>query len=166
VSPKSATPPPPVASPRVSGCTCFRLRRLTRRVTQHYDRALAPAGLRVTQFSLLSALERDARGSVPMRELAPLLDLERTTLTRNVAPLVERGWVEVIGGADARSRDVRITAAGRAARAAALPYWRAAQDGLVQLLGKGRTALLHELLDETLGRVRSGDLQALPRRPA
>lgn len=166
MSPKSSTAAPPAATPRVSGCTCFRLRRLTRRVTQHYDRALAPAGLRVTQFSLLSALERDVRGSIPMSELATLLDLERTTLTRNVAPLVERGWVEVIGGADARSRDVRITTDGRAARAAAIPYWRAAQDGLEQLLGKGRTAILHELLDDTLGRVRSGDLQPAPRRPA
>jgi DNA-binding MarR family transcriptional regulator len=150
----------------VSGCTCFKLRRLTRRVTQHYDRALAPAGLRVTQFSLLSALARDSRDGIPMSELADMLDLERTTLTRNVAPLAERRWVEVVGGADARSRDVRITAAGRAAREEAIPHWRAAQEGLVQLLGKGRTALLHELLDDTLGRVRSGDLQPAPRRPA
>jgi DNA-binding MarR family transcriptional regulator len=154
------------ATARVSGCTCFKLRRLTRRVTQHYDRALAPAGLRVTQFSLLSALASDSRNGIPMSELADMLDLERTTLTRNVAPLVERRWVEVVGGADARSRDVRITAPGRAAREDAIPHWRAAQEGLVQLLGKGRTALLHELLDDTLGRVRSGDLQAAPRRPA
>jgi DNA-binding MarR family transcriptional regulator len=101
-----------------------------------------------------------------MTELADLLDLERTTLTRNVAPLAAHGWVEVIGGADLRSRDVRITPAGRAARGAAIPHWRAAQDDLVQVLGKGRAALLHELLDDTLGRVRSGDLQAVPRRPA
>jgi DNA-binding MarR family transcriptional regulator len=150
----------------VSGCTCFKLRRLTRRVTQHYDRALAPAGLRVTQFSLLSALARDSRSCIPMSELADLLDLERTTLTRNVAPLVERGWVEVVGGVDARSRDARITPAGRAAREAAVPHWRSAQDSLVQLLGRDLTAMLHGLLDDTLGRVRSGDLQPAPRRPA
>lgn len=166
MSPRSSPPAAADAPIRIGGCTCFKLRRLTRRVTQHYDRALAPAGLRVTQFSLLSALARDPRTGIPMSELADLLDLERTTLTRNVAPLAERGWVEVVGGADARSRDVRITPAGRAAREAAIPLWRAAQDGLVQLLGRGRTAMLHELLDDTLGRVRSGDLRPAPRRPA
>ncbi|MCU0896559.1 MAG: MarR family winged helix-turn-helix transcriptional regulator [Burkholderiales bacterium] len=135
------------------GCTCFKLRRLTRRVTQHYDRELAPAGLRVTQFSLLSALA--AREAVPMAELADMLDLDRTTLTRNVAPLEARGLVEIGPGSDARSRTARITPTGRAAREAALPHWRRAQSTVTGLVGSERLALLHDLLDEALGVVRS-----------
>jgi DNA-binding MarR family transcriptional regulator len=137
----------------VRGCTCFKLRRLTRRVTQHYDRELAPAGLRVTQFSLLSALA--AREAVPMAELADMLDLDRTTLTRNVAPLEARGLVEIGPGSDARSRTARITPTGRAAREAALPHWRRAQSTVTGLVGSERLALLHDLLDEALGVVRS-----------
>lgn len=140
------------------GCTCFKLRRLTRRVTQHYDRELAPAGLRVTQFSLLSALA--ARGEVPMSELADMLDLDRTTLTRNVAPLEARGYLEIVAGRDARSRAAQITAAGRAARENALPHWRRAQTALTDLLGASRVASLHALLDTSLDAVRSagGDM--------
>ncbi|MBS1215992.1 MAG: winged helix DNA-binding domain protein [Proteobacteria bacterium] len=143
------------STPQVRGCTCFKLRRLTRRVTQHYDRELAPAGLRVTQFSLLSALA--ARDAVPMSELADMLDLDRTTLTRNVAPLEARGFVEIGPGADARSRTARITAAGRAAREAALPRWRRAQATVTNVLGAGRVASLHDLLDEALGALRSAE---------
>jgi DNA-binding MarR family transcriptional regulator len=151
--------PNPESTRQVRGCTCFKLRRLTRRVTQHYDRELAPAGLRVTQFSLLSALA--ARAEVPMTELADMLDLDRTTLTRNVAPLEARGFVEIAPGRDARSRTARITAAGRAAREVALPHWRRAQSAVTDLLGAERVASLHALLDASLDAVRDADDDAL-----
>ncbi len=90
-----------------------------------------------------------------MAELADMLDLDRTTLTRNVAPLEARGLVEIGPGSDARSRTARITPTGRAAREAALPHWRRAQSTVTGLVGSERLALLHDLLDEALGVVRS-----------
>jgi DNA-binding MarR family transcriptional regulator len=99
-----------------------------------------------------------------MSELADLLDLDRTTLTRNVAPLEARGLVEIGPGEDARSRTARITEAGRAAREAALPHWRRAQMAVMTLLGAERLASLHALLDDVLGVVRDagGDFSETP----
>src|SRR5262245_323471 len=110
----------------VGGCTCFKLRRLTRRVTAVYDRALSRAGMRVTQYSLLAQL-RGLRG-VTMSELAKMLDMDRTTLTRNLRPLIEAGWVEVKPSVeDARIRLVHIAPSGETQWQAARVYWRQAQ---------------------------------------
>src|SRR5262249_59557256 len=77
----------PIALPpeRVTGCTCSRLRKLTRRITQHYDAHLVAAGLRVTQYSLLANLCRG--GPATMSKLAVALAMDRTTLTRHLKPL-------------------------------------------------------------------------------
>src|SRR6478752_4562783 len=85
-------------------CACGRLRRATRALTQLYDDLLAPAGLRVTQFSLLRTLARE--GPMRISELAAAQLLDRTALSRNLDPLVELGHVEIVRGQDARSRDV------------------------------------------------------------
>lgn len=90
----------------VSGCTCARLRRLTRRMTALYDRELAPTGLRLTQYSLLATLRREAwDGGVPVTDLASAMDMDRTTLTRNLRPLLEQGLVQL--GADPEDARVR-----------------------------------------------------------
>ena len=135
-------------APSVRGCTCFRLRRLTRRVTQHYDSHLARAGLRVTQFSLLGMLLR--ADSLSLSELAARLEMDRTTLTRNLGPLQGAGWVAVTQGKDARSRAVQLTDAGRAAWNSAKPHWRQAQDELNAALGAEAVTELHTLLDDSL----------------
>lgn len=134
----------------VRGCTCFRLRKLTRRVTQHYDAHLAAAGLRITQFSVLSMLEH--ADSLSVSELAERLEMDRTTLSRNLGPLQAAGWVESGARRDARSRALRITAAGRETWARAKPHWRRAQDELNQALGPEQVAGLHGLLDDSLAR--------------
>src|SRR5512141_1390313 len=87
------------------GCTCFALRKVTRTVTRLYDQHLAAAGLKTTQFSLLRWI-----GHAP---LAARTNMERTTLTRNLKPLIDAGWVVLKPGADARQRIVTITPAGR-----------------------------------------------------
>ena len=132
----------------VTGCTCDRLRKLTRRITRHYDAHLAPAGLRVTQFSLLARLAR--RGPASMSALAALLEMDRTTLTRNLKPLVDARFVEIAAGSDARSRVVGITEEGRSAWSAAREHWRRAQDDVNRALGAERVAALHALLDDSL----------------
>jgi DNA-binding MarR family transcriptional regulator len=142
----------------VRGCTCFRLRKLTRRVTQHYDAHLAAAGLRITQFSVLTMLEH-AEG-LSVSELAERLEMDRTTLSRNLGPLEAAGWVETGARRDARSRALRITAAGRETWARAKPLWRRAQDELNQALGLEQVAGLHALLDDSLARFHLAQAEA------
>lgn len=133
----------------VSGCTCARLRRLTRRMTALYDRELAPSGLRLTQYSLLATLRRVAQdGGVTVSDLAAALDMDRTTLTRNLRPLLDQGLVELAADpADARVRRALITAQGHAAFANAMPYWRVAQDVVNRTLGEVNVGALHDWLD-------------------
>jgi DNA-binding MarR family transcriptional regulator len=146
-------PPEPASG---SGCTCFKLRRLTRRVTAVYDRALAAAGIRVTQYSVLGQLRRLRAAS--MSELADALDMDRTTLTRNLKPLLDAGWVEVQAAAgDARRHDVHITAAGEAQFQVARTYWRRAQAEVTAAIGERDLSVLHELVDRYLPYFRPAD---------
>ena len=142
---------PPHAKP--GGCTCFQLRKLTRRITKHYDSRLAPAGLRVTQYSLLANLRG---GALAMSALAAHMEMDRTTLTRSLKPLADAGLVEVVPGKDARSRIVSITERGREAWSQARELWRRAQDEVNRALGPDHVAALHATLDESLARLKAG----------
>jgi DNA-binding MarR family transcriptional regulator len=139
------------------GCTSLKLRQLNRRVSQHYDQVLAGCGLKTTQYSLLSNVER--LGPLRPGELAVVLEMDASTLTRNLQPLQLQGWVSVGAGEDARSRQVSITEAGRAKRAEAQRLWKRAQLSLNDLLGVERVGLLHSLIDDSLALING---QALP----
>lgn len=117
-------------------CICFSLRRAARLASRSYDAALAPVGLRNTQFSLLCVIE--ARGPLPLTELADLAVMERTTLTRNLRLLEKQKLVRSSPGEDKRQRVIQLTSQGRKTIQAALPAWRAAQKGLSGQLGKTR----------------------------
>ena len=107
-------------------CHCLALRRASRAVTQHYESAFRGAGLRATQFTVLSALA--VAGPLTVSRLARILGMERTTLTRNLRPLESKGWVEVAHDADdQRLRRVTLTPLGLATATGALPAWRKAQ---------------------------------------
>jgi DNA-binding MarR family transcriptional regulator len=107
-------------------CLCLHVRRAARALARRYDEALKPAGLTNGQFSLLMSLNRPEPPT--MGEVAAVLDLDPTTLTANLKPLLRRGLVEITAdGKDKRSRRVGLTEAGRAVLAVALPLWRAAQ---------------------------------------
>ena len=95
----------------VTDCTCFNLRKAARAVTQYYDDALRPSGLRVTQFSLLSVIKQF--GTVNIGTLADEAVMDRTTLTRNLKLLEQEGLVTVTAGDDARVREVSLTAAAQ-----------------------------------------------------
>ncbi|MCJ2095973.1 MarR family winged helix-turn-helix transcriptional regulator [Methylobacterium sp. J-072] len=125
-------------------CTCVALRRATRALTASYDAALRPAGLRVTQFSILRRLER--LGPIPVTRLAAEAVLERTTMGRNLDPLERRGLVKIEAGRDARERIVSLTDAGREAVAAATPYWQAAQARINAQVDPVTVAALAEAL--------------------
>lgn len=132
-------PPSPV-------CACGRLRRATRALTQLYDDAMAPVGLRVTQFSLLRTLARD--GPLRISELAERQLLDRTALSRNLDPLVEHGYIEVVRGNDARTREVALTRKGKAALKSAEPCWVQAQKIVAKRLGAERLDALIATLGE------------------
>jgi DNA-binding MarR family transcriptional regulator len=122
-----------------------------RRATRLYDRFLAPAGLGIAQFGLLQVLSMKGGGSVT--SLAAALDMDRTTMTRNLAPLVREGLVELRAGTDRRSRGVMITAVGRDALKGAVPLWRAAQAAVRDSLGVKEVERLHALLDDALSKL-------------
>ena len=135
--------------PVQSTCTCFRLRSLTRKVTQLYDQALAPSGLTVQQYSLLSHVQR-ADPAPTVSELAQRVHTDRTTLTRNLKPLQQLGLLEVAGGADARSKAVTLTPKGGRTLAEARPLWREAQARMRSRAGDARLDKLHSLIEELL----------------
>jgi DNA-binding MarR family transcriptional regulator len=133
---------------RPQGCTNFKLRQLMRRVSQHYDAEMARCGLKTTQYSLLSHVLK--LGPIRPGDLAAAMTMDASTLTRNLRPLVDAGWVALEAGPDARSRLVHITGAGRAKRAEAQRRWKVAQLSLNDTLGVERVAALHALLDDAL----------------
>src|SRR5262249_932597 len=106
-----------------------------------------------TQYSLLRVLAR--AGSVRQGDLGGLAQLEETTLTRNLRPLVAAGWVSTRSGEDRREKLVTITAAGTAKLAEARPAWERAQARMQTLLPKetwqGLLALLPEVTRLTAG---------------
>jgi len=130
------------------GCTNFKLRQLMRRVAQHYDAEVRKSGLKTTQYSLLS--HAILLGPVRPVDLAAAMKVDASTLTRNLRPLVDAGWLEVGPGADGRSRLVSVTPAGREKRTEAQRRWRVAQEGINQALGPRRVVQLHGLIDECL----------------
>lgn len=130
------------------GCTNLKLRQLGRVVNRHYDHYLTPLGLKGTQYALLSCVVQ--LGPLRPGDLARALQMDASTLTRNLQPMVAQGWLTVGEGEDARSRRVAVTAAGRALRTEAQRAWKLAQTALNQQLGLARVAALHDLLDASL----------------
>jgi len=131
---------------------------LTRRVAHHYDLEMAKAGLKTTQYSLLSHVLK--LGPLRPGELAQAMKMSASTLTRNLKPLMDAGWVALAAGSDARSRQVSITPAGIAKREQALQYWKAAQESLNELLGAGRVLALHQLINESMALLSPADSEA------
>jgi len=126
--------PPKKQTRLVNNCTCFNLRKASRAVTQLFDEALKPAGLFATQFTLLAAIS--SQDSATITELSKTLIMDRTTLTRNLAPLQKKGWVEVTPGADKRTRTLSLTRPGKKVLNQAMAYWKKMQNHTVKTLGK------------------------------
>lgn len=124
-------------------CACANLRRATRVLTQLYDEELRPAGLRVTQLSILKALGTVA--DVGQTRLAEAMGFDLTTLTRTLALLRKKGYVDVRPGSDRRERRWMLAARGRSKVGQAMPLWDKAQRRVQRALGKDYTPL-QELL--------------------
>jgi DNA-binding MarR family transcriptional regulator len=128
-------------------CVCFNLRRGARAVTQYFDALFQPYGLRATQFTLLGALAIAASQEQPLSisQIAALMVMDRSTLTRNLQPLERAGLVKVELGADRRTRVASITDEGRARLAQVLDQWQQGQSHFVNQLGP---TAINELLEK------------------
>ena len=117
------------------GRACFarKFRMLNRAVTALYDEALRPFGLKVSQMNVLVAVA--VLGPTPQAAVAKELRLEKSTLSRNLERLAEKGWIRVDGGPDGRSNELSLTPAGRKLLQDLKPAWRGVQRRLQRLLG-------------------------------
>ena len=125
-------------------CNCLALRQAARHVTQLYDRHLAPAGLRTSQFSILAKLAR--LGPLSINELAGMMVLDRTATGSAIRPLERDRLVTIGAGADARVRIVSVTAAGKLRLQAAVPRWQEAQRQFDVAFGASDATRLRSVL--------------------
>ena len=136
----------PAATP--SGCSAKKLRQLSRRVSQQFDAIVGQAGLKTTQYSLLSQIQ--SLGPLRPGELAQAMEMDASTLTRNLQPLIAQAWVSMGPGADGRSRLVSITQLGREKRAQSQREWKRAQQAFNARMGDDLVLRLHAVIDECL----------------
>ncbi|MCF6293126.1 MAG: MarR family winged helix-turn-helix transcriptional regulator [Robiginitomaculum sp.] len=127
-------------------CACFNIRKASRVITQVYEEAMSDTGLRGTQFTVLVVVA--IHESIIITSLAEKLVMDRTTLTRNLKPLEKQKLIEIIPGADRRTRAVRLTAAGHEMLVIALPLWKKAQQKVAKFMGSER-------LDNLIGELRA-----------
>jgi DNA-binding MarR family transcriptional regulator len=118
----------------VRECIATRLRMANRVITKVYDDALRPLGLKVTQMSMLAVAED--RGFIRQSEVGAELQLDDSTLSRNLERMRANGWLEEVSADDARVHSYRLTEAGRALLGRAVPAWRSAQAEARRLLGE------------------------------
>jgi DNA-binding MarR family transcriptional regulator len=115
-------------------CLCTAARRRSRELTRAFEKAMRGSGVRGTQFTLLATLVQT--GPMATTRLADFLGLERTTLTRNLHPLVRDGLVQIDEGEDRRVHRVAITPDGEAAARRAFPFWKKAQDAALAAIAR------------------------------
>lgn len=131
-------------------CADFNLRRATRRVSQAFDQALKPTGLKITQFSLLVACHLNE--NLVLSKLARLMGMDRTTLSRNLALLEKKGLVVLERGDDRREVRAQVTQAGLKVMEQAAPLWHQTQERIVAGLGSEKwEAMLGDLRQLTRG---------------
>ena len=121
-------------------CIAVRLRLLNRVVTNFYDDALRPLSLKVSQLNILVATAR--LGLARPVQVCDILQLDTSTLSRNVERMRAHGWLEVVPGEDARTQSFRLTTQGKRLIERAIPAWEDAQRQAGELLGDQGIALL------------------------
>jgi DNA-binding MarR family transcriptional regulator len=128
-------------------CACANLRRTTRLVTQLYEEVLRPARITAPQFTLLQALK--LAPGISQKQLAEVLGIDSTTLTRTLALLRKRGWLNAQPGTDRRALRLALTKAGEKEYARVLPYWQSAQKRLKRALGDTNWNAMMESVAQT-----------------
>lgn len=136
-------PHEPVEDRIARSCIAVRLRMLNRVVTNLYDDALRPLGLKVSQLNILVVAAK--LGTARPAEVCDTLLLDASTLSRNVERMQAHGWLEVVPDEDRRAQPFRLTAAGRALLTKAVPLWEKAQEQSAELIGEDGVRLLGEI---------------------
>ena len=126
----------------VRTCIALRVRLLNRVITNLYDDALRPLDLKVSQLNLLVVTAK--LGVAQPAKVCDILQLDTSTLSRNVERMRANGWLEAVPAADGRAQPFRLTAQGRKLLARAIPAWKRAQRRATGVLGKEAVALLNE----------------------
>jgi DNA-binding MarR family transcriptional regulator len=144
-----------------SACTCGSLRKASRRISQFYDTALAPLGIKSTQYSILSEVARGSiEGPVTMRELATSMVMDRSTLGHNLKPLERDDLVTLrLSAHDRRKRYVELTRKGKSTLQRARRLWRQAEGRFEKIFGKEPAAELRAVLLSIAG---NNELNSLP----
>lgn len=129
-------------------CNCFAVKRASRYLTAVYDKGLSPAGIRITQFSILHKIVRSER--ITMGELAVALGMDRTTLTANLRPLERDGLISIVPGEDRRMRVAAATKAGVKKYSETIPLWNDVQSKFEAAFGNPAAAQLRHSLRAVL----------------
>jgi len=132
-------------------CTGGRLRKLTRRMTSFYEQHLRSIGLKLSQYSVLMNISTEPQ---TLLQLAARLEMDRTTLTRSLKPMIDQGWVAEVAGDDARQRLLILTASGHRFRKQAQQVWHDAQLALEAQLGRNFVADLNAQLEHALSQLK------------
>jgi DNA-binding MarR family transcriptional regulator len=149
------------AAPPHNACTCGSLRKASRRISQFYDTALAPVGIKSTQYSILSEVDRGRpEGPVTIRELAAAMVMDRSTLGHNLKPLERDDLVVVrLSSEDRRKRYVELTKKGRSILYKSRRLWRHAEGRFEKIFGKQPAAELRAVLLNIAGNKELNSLQ-------
>ncbi len=131
--PRIPTLPPLAGDTTLEACACATLRETSRTLTRRYDEALKPSGLLATQYIVLVAIQKEQPATIS--QLAEMLAMDRTTLTRNLKPLETSGLIVSGKGDDQRQHVVSLTLKGKAAMEKAFPLWHKAQTHIAATLG-------------------------------
>ena len=135
-------------------CVFFNVRKASRALAQIYGEEMRSSGLRGTQYPLLVAIS--GLGGEGIGALSQVLVTDRTTITRNLRPLIERGLVENVAGPDRRKRALRLTRKGRIAVNRAYPLWVKAQERVLGELGRERFEVVKSFADDAVSMAQGG----------
>jgi DNA-binding MarR family transcriptional regulator len=124
-------------------CIAVRMRLLNRVITNLYDDALRSLGLKVSQVNILVVAAK--LGVARPAQVCELLNLDASTLSRNVDRMQAKGWLETVPDEDGRSQPFRLTAKGHKLLERAVPAWEQAQEQATALLGEAGVAMLHKV---------------------
>jgi DNA-binding MarR family transcriptional regulator len=138
----------PLGQPDIGRCNCLAVCKAARYLRAAYDKALAPSGLRVTQFTILYKLAR--HGPMTIKRLVTLIAMDRTTVATNLKPLKGQGLLGIAPALDRRARDIQITDLGRKRYEEALPLWASVQAQFEAAYGGAKAAKLRKSLGAVL----------------
>ena len=124
-----------------SECIAVRIRLLNRTVTNIFDEALRPLGVKVSQLNVLMVVAK--RGPISPGDLARFMNMEKSTLSRNAERMRTRGWLKVSEGDSGRKQILELGPAGRKLIEKSLPFWKKAQAQTEALLGQAGTRSIH-----------------------